>query len=505
MTTVDPAAYTEGREFRLLIGGGLRASSGAASFSTTDPSTGEGFAIVPTATAADVDEAVASAAEAQAGWQAMGLEGRRTCFESLGRAISENIEDLALLDSIDSGNPISAARADVRSLLARVRDWPALALSVTGQTIDASPGNLHYTVHQPYGVVGRIVPFNHPAIFAIGKVLAPLIAGNAVVLKPAEQTPLSALEFGRLAREIFPPGVINVLSGGAEVGDALVRHPAVKRIAFTGGVQTALKIQERAAGSGIKHLSLELGGKNALIAFPDADLNAIVAGAVGGMNFVKTQGQSCGSTSRVFIHESHYDEFLRRAATAVESFRVGVAYDEGTQMGPLISEQHLAKVSDFVRSGDEEGATRITGGERPNGLDRGYFLQPTIFADVDMGMRIAREEIFGPVMSVFRWSDYDQLLSEANDVDLGLTASIWTNDLHLAHKTAANLDAGYVWINDTSSHYWGTPFGGFKNSGLGREESMDELLSYYEIKAVHTILSHPDTALNRTVGHGTVA
>jgi acyl-CoA reductase-like NAD-dependent aldehyde dehydrogenase len=403
-----------------------------------------------------------------------------------------------MLDAIDGGNPYAAMLVDVRISIQSLHDWPALALALNGQTIpEASPGNLHYTRLEPYGVVGRIVPFNHPVMFAITRILPALIAGNTVVLKPAEQTPLSALVFGEIAAGVLPPGVLNVVTGGPEAGDALVTHPDVKRIAFTGSVPTAMRIQQRTAQFGIKHLSFELGGKNAMIVFPDVDVEDVVDGAIEGMNFVVCQGQSCGSNSRVFVHDDLYEDFLGAAGARLDAMRVGCAYDPSTEMGPLVTQAHYDRVRGYVDAGREEGARLVAGGGRPDGLDGGYFLRPTLFADVAPGMRIAREEIFGPVMSVFRWSDYDSVVRQANDVDLGLTASVWTNDLHLAHKTAAALDAGYVWVNDSTKHYWGTPFGGTKNSGLGREESTDELLTYYELKAVHTILRDPHDALER--------
>lgn len=500
----DPVArYVAGREFRLAIGGELSAASDGATFETVDPSTGRTLVEVPSASRADVEQAVAAAKAAQPGWAALGVRGRRDAFLRLADAVEAEVEQLAMLDAIDGGNPVAEMAVDVRISLTQLRDWPGVALALTGQTIpEASPGNLHYTQYVPYGVVGRIVPFNHPVMFAITRILPALIAGNTVVLKPGEQTPLSALAFGELATGILPPGVLNVVAGGPDAGDALVTHPDVKRIAFTGSVPTALRIQQRVAEFGIKHLSLELGGKNAMIVFPDADVEDVVAGAIDGMNFVVCQGQSCGSNSRVFVHDNLHDAFLEAAAARLDAIRVGRAYEPGTEMGPLVTQAHLDRVTGYVEVGRRDGARLVTGGGRPDDLPDGYFLRPTLFADVDMGMRIAREEIFGPIMSVFRWRDYDTVIRQANDVDLGLTASVWTNDLTLAHRTAALLEAGYVWINDSTKHYWGTPFGGMKNSGLGREESTEELLSYYEQKAVHTILRDPRKSLERLAKRG---
>jgi betaine-aldehyde dehydrogenase len=307
------------------------------------------------------------------------------------------------------------------------------------------------------------------------------------------------LALGEIFAEAFPPGVVNVVTGGAATGDALVTDPRVKRIAFTGSVRTGLTIQRRAAESGrVKHLSLELGGKNAMVVFPDADVDEAVDGAIFGMNFNVCQGQSCGSNSRVIVHRTLHDEFVARSAERLREFTVTTAYDERADMGPLVSEAHHERVTGYLEAGASSGAVLVTGGERPSGVPAGgYFMEPAVFADVQPEMAIAREEIFGPVMSVLAWDDYDQMLETANGVELGLTASVWTNDLDLAHKTAERLDAGYVWVNDSTRHYFGTPFGGTKNSGVGREESLDELVSYLETKAVHVRLREPGDAIRR--------
>jgi acyl-CoA reductase-like NAD-dependent aldehyde dehydrogenase len=310
---------------------------------------------------------------------------------------------------------------------------------------------------------------------------------------------LATLALAEAFAEAFPPGVVNVVTGGAEVGDALVIHPAVKRLAFTGSVPTGLTIQRRAAESGhVKHVSLELGGKNAMVVFPDADVNEAVDGAIFGMNFTTCQGQSCGSNSRVLVHRRSYDEFVARTADQLRSYTVGVAYDESTDMGPLASAEQHDRVTRYLESGVREGATLIIGGEHPEGAPAGgYYMTPAVFADVRGDMTIAREEIFGPVISILPWDDYDDMVELANNVDLGLTASVWTRDLDVALQTADRLDAGYVWVNDSTRHYFGTPFGGTKDSGIGREEGRDELFSYLETKAVHLRLADPRTAFAR--------
>lgn len=499
----DPiATYVGGREFKMLIGDRFVDAEGGASTEVLDPSTGRALTTVPTASAADVERAIRVAQDAQPAWEALGVAGRSACFARFDALLDEHRERLAMLDAIDCGNPVRAMRIDVDLCHSYVRGWPSLAAAMTGDVIPASPGNLHYTAHRPYGVVGRITAFNHPMMFAVTRPLPSLITGNTLVMKPSPDTSLSTLALAELFAEAFPPGVVNIVTGGADAGDALVTHPQVKRIAFTGSVDTGLLIQRRAAESGhVKHLSLELGGKNAMVVFPDVDLDEVVEGAIYGMNLDVCQGQSCGSNSRVLVHRRIYDEFVTKMAARLGEYRVGVAYDEATDVGPLVSRAHHARVASFVESGVADGATLVHGGDRPAGVpEGGNFLTPTLFADVRPEMSIGHEEIFGPVVSVFAWDDYDGMIELANSVDLGLTAGVWTHDLDVAHKTADRLDAGYVWVNDSTRHYFGTPFGGSKNSGIGREESPDELLSYLEQKVVHTRLREPHAALARMLG-----
>lgn len=496
------STYVKGSEFKMLVGGHLVDADSGATAPATDPSTGQVVAEIPDATRSDVAAAIEAARSAQPSWGALGVDGRARSFQRFGQLLQEHREELAMLDAIDSGNPVSAMRIDIDISMPYVNGWPQMARWLSGEVIPATPTGLHYTKFRPYGVVGRITAFNHPVMFAATRPLPALIAGNTIVLKPAPQTSLSTLALAKLFAEAFPAGVVNVLSGGAEPGDALVTDPGVKRIAFTGSVPTGLLIQRRAAESGhVKHISLELGGKNAMVVFPDAEIDEVVDGAIYGMNFNVCQGQSCGSNSRVFVHRRIYNEFVSRAAEQLGAYRVGVAYDDQTDMGPLVSSQHLDRVSGFVERGVAAGATLVTGGDHPDGAPAGgYFMTPIVFADVAPEMEIAREEIFGPVMSVMPWDDLDQMLELANGVDLGLTASVWTHDLDIAHNVADRLDAGYVWVNDSTRHYFGTPFGGTKNSGVGREESRDELLSYMETKVVHTRLRGLEDSYTRLLG-----
>jgi betaine-aldehyde dehydrogenase len=343
----DPIeTYVRGREFQMLVGGEFVPAEDGAVSEVLDPSTGGQVAEVPEASRADVERAIEVARAAQPAWGALGVEGRAACFDRFGELLMERMEELAMLDAIDSGNPVRAMRTDIRICMPYVVGWPAMARTLKGDVIPASPGNLHYTGYRPYGVVGRICAFNHPVMFAATRPLPALIAGNSLVIKPAPQTSLSTLGLAELFAEAFPPGVVNIVSGGADAGDALVTDPIVKRIAFTGSVPTGLKIQARAAESGnVKHLSLELGGKNAMVVFPDVDIDEVVEGALYGMNFNVCQGQSCGSNSRVLVHRKIYDEFVSTAAEKIRDYTVGVAYTEEADMGPLVSAQHYERVS----------------------------------------------------------------------------------------------------------------------------------------------------------------
>jgi len=500
MTTTDPVNdYVTGHDFKMLIGGKFVGGSDGKTSTVVDPSTGSDIGEVPVATARDVENAVAAASQAQPEWEALGVDGRAECFDRFRTLVRENRERLAMLDAIDCGNPVSGMRRDIDNCDPSLDGYPAMAKAMTGEVFPGDGDRLHYSAHRAFGVVGRINAFNHPALFAITRSLPALITGNTVVMKPSEETSLSTLAAGELFAEAFPPGVVNIVTGGAEVGDGIVTHRSIKRLGFVGSVPTGLLIQKRGAESGhIKQFSLELGGKNAMVVFPDVDIDEVVRGAISGMNMTTNAGQACGSNSRVVVHAKIYDEFVSKLADALGDYSMGIAYDNGTDIGPLVSRRHWSKVTGYVQAGVEDGATLVRGGDRPQGLpEGGNYLEPTLFADVRPEMRIAREEIFGPVMSVFRWSDYDDMLTLVNGVDFGLTSSVWTNDLSVAHRTADAIQAGYVWINDSTQHFFGTPFGGWKNSGLGREDSKDEVLSYLEQKVVHARFGDAKSALDR--------
>jgi betaine-aldehyde dehydrogenase len=362
--------------------------------------------------------------------------------------------------------------------------FAGLASELKGWTLETGQG-VNYTLREPYGVVGRIIPFNHPIQFAAAAIAAPLAAGNAIVLKPAEQTPLSALRFAELAADLLPAGTINVVTGdGPTTGAALVAHPDVPRIAFTGSVATGRAVLKGAAEH-IKTVTLELGGKNPQIIFPDVGLEQVARATVDAMNFRRGQGQSCGSPSRVFVHAEIHDDFVEMLKSLVEDFQVGDPLDSATDMGPLAYAAHYERVTGYVASGKAEGARLVTGGDRPADAEHGYFLEPTIFDRVDPEMTIAREEIFGPVVSVLSWTDENEVLATANALPLGLTANIWTNNLSAALGLSRAVEAGYVWVNGRGQRPFGAPFGGYKYSGLGKENDLDELLSYTRVKNVN--------------------
>jgi betaine-aldehyde dehydrogenase len=463
---------------RMLIGGDLRGASSGKTIEAVNPATEAVVGAVPDATAEDVDDVVAAASAAAPGWRDTSWASRAALLRDLADLLDAHRDELALLDAIDAGLPVKSMRADVSSAAAEVRYFAGLAGETKGRTIPSGPNALTLTEFVPYSVVARIVPFNHPLKFAIGKSAAPLAAGCAVVVKPGEYSSLSALRMAELTQELFPPGVFNVITGrGSVAGAALASHPGVPRVAFTGSVPTGRRIMELGAPN-VKHVSLELGGKNPFIVFPDADPVAAARGAVAAMNFARSMGQSCGSTSRALVHESVYDEFVEALVDGVAALRIGDPMDDSTDMGPLAFRSHYEKVTGLIAVGVEEGATLRYGGRRPAGFDRGFYLEPAVFTDVHQGMRIANEEIFGPVIAVMRWSDEDEMIDVANATEFGLTGNIWTKDITRALRTARRVQSGYISVNGTGKRPTGAPFGGFKLSGIGKESSLDELLSY---------------------------
>ncbi|KAI9686693.1 MAG: hypothetical protein M1820_010570 [Bogoriella megaspora] len=455
---------------------------------TINPGTGQPITSIAQASTADVDAAITAANDALQTWSLTSPMQRATYLRQAATILRDHAKELALLDALNTGNPVAEMLNDANVAAANLDYFAGLIPMLKGETIPVSDETFHYTIREPLGVVARIVAFNHPVMFAGAKLAAPLAAGNTVVIKPPDQAPLSCLRLAEILGEVFPPGVLSVLPGGAECGKALSSHPLVKKVTLIGSVPTGKAIQKAAADS-LKPTLLELGGKNALIAFPDAKIEKLVEGVARGMNFTWA-GQSCGSTSRVFLHESIHDDVLRKVVEYVkEKFRPGVPTDMSTTMGPVISEQAQNRILDYVVSAKQEGARLVTGGRKPDTDDEdiknGFFIEPTIFADVKPDMRIAKEEIFGPVMSVFKWNDEKEMIKEVNSTQYGLTAAIYSENMATAHQTVKKVEAGFIWVNQVGRHFLNVPFGGVKSSGLGREESFDELVSFTQTKSVN--------------------
>ena len=388
------------------------------------------------------------------------------------------------MDCVDSGNAISGMVGDVDWTVETILYFAGLMREIKGETFSQQPGHLNFTRRQPYGVVAKINPFNHPFRFCAEKAAAPLAAGNTVVIKGSDQAPLSSLRFAEICEGILPPGVVNVVTGDAETGRAMVRHPDVRRVGVVGSVTTGKAIAKDAADD-LTVVSLELGGKNPIIIFPDADPKKAATLAIKGMN-MNRQGQSCSSTSRVFVHESLHDAVAAEIVRQAAALPVGLPWLEGKELGPIVSARQFERVMGYVKAGIQEGAELLTGGKAPNDPDLadGFFLEPTVFDGVTSNMRIAREEIFGPVMSIMTWSDFESMLADVNALEYGLTALIVTESYRTAMETIERVEAGYVWVN-ANGRYLGAPYGGWKSSGLGQEECFDELLSYTRIKNVN--------------------
>lgn len=482
MNAVPPIPDTS-RGF--YYGGAWQQALSGETFDTTNPATGEKLASVCSAGAGDVDAAVLAAQNGYKAWRDVApLERARIMVHCAG-IFRRHAAEIAYLESLDGGNPVSETASDVESSARSWEFFAGLVTEVKGSTVPMGPHSTNLSIREPRGVVLRIAPFNHPFMFSAGRLAAPLAVGNAVIVKPPEQAPLSALRMAELLDGELPDGVVNLLTGGPEAGAALVSHPGVAMISLTGSVPTG-RIVMKGAAERLKPLVLELGGKNALIAYDDMDPDLVAAAVVRGMNFTWCS-QSCGSTSRAFIHRSIYDQVIERIRHHIQRFVPGIPTDPRTTMGSLVSERQFSRVLAYIQKGRDEGARLLCGGQRSTdpALARGYFVDPTVFVDVQQTMSIAREEIFGPVLSVLPWSDEERMLDDVNSVDYGLTCSIWTHHIGKAHTAARRVEAGFVWINEVGKHFLGTPYGGYKQSGLGREECFEEMLQYTQEKHIH--------------------
>ncbi|GAB6933336.1 aldehyde dehydrogenase family protein [Calditerricola satsumensis] len=473
---------------KLFIGGKFVESVSGKTFPSINPANGEVLVEVYEADAPDVDRAVEAAERALEGpWSKISPSERGRLLWKLADLIEENQEPLAQLETLDNGKPIRETRkADLPLVIDHFRYYAGWATKITGDTLSnsVSPYLFTYTRREPIGVVGQIIPWNFPLLMAAWKLGAALATGNVVVLKTAEQTPLSALYLAELIQEAgFPDGVVNILSGfGPTAGAAIVRHPRIRKVAFTGSTEVGKIIMREAAGN-LKRVSLELGGKSPNIVFPDADFNRAVKGALHGIFF--NQGQVCSAGSRLFVHKKVYDNFLSDLTDYASKLKQGPGLDETTEIGPLVSEEQFERVTGYLNKGKEEGAKPLVGGEPKPGP--GYFVPPTVFADVHDRMTIAKEEIFGPVVAAMPFDDEEQIadvIRRANDTEYGLAAGVWTTDLRKAHRVAHALQAGTVWVNCYNVFDANVPFGGYKQSGFGREMGHYALDLYTEVKAV---------------------
>ena len=469
----------------LFYGGSWRTPQGGYT-RVLNPATQDHLGDAANANADDVNRAVLAAHETFREWRKSKSAERSRLLRLLADRVRGAAEEFAFLDALNTGNPIAEMKRDAHAAAAQIDYFAGVALEAKGEVLPPSDGALNYSVREPLGVVCRIVAYNHPLMFLASKLAPVVAAGNTVIMKPPTQAPLSSYRLAELIAETMPPGVINIVTGGSATGEALVVHPLVRKVALIGAVSTGAAIL-RAAADKIMPVALELGGKNPLIICPDVPVERAARGAIAGMNFTWA-GQSCGSTSRCFIHRSIYEAVIAQMRDlAPQLHRCGSPIDPATTMGCLISAAQFDKVMDFIRSAKADGARLVAGGKRPDdpALAAGWFVEPTIFADVTPEMRLFREEVFGPVLAVIPWDDEESLFESVNSSDLGLSASIWTHDLATAHRMAAKVESGYVWINHAGPHYVGTDFGGFKKSGIGREEGLAELLAYTQVKNVH--------------------
>ncbi len=490
MSSAQPA---ETRKYQLFIDGQWVEAQSGKTFTTPNPATGQDLAEIAEAERADIDRAVEAARRAFDGkWSKLSARDRGRLLYKLSQLIEKNAAELAQLETADNGKPIRESQfVDLPQVVENFEYFAGWATKIEGETIPVPGKMFNYTLREPVGVCGQIIPWNFPLLMAAWKLGPALAAGNTVVLKPAEQTPVTALELGKLIQEAgFPEGVVNIVPGfGETAGAALAAHPGINKIAFTGSTEVG-KLIARAAADNLTKVSLELGGKAPNIVFADADLEQAVNGAMMGIFF--NQGQVCCAGSRLFVEEEVKDEFLARLKEKSEKIVVGDPMDKATHMGPQVSLEQLERIKSYVTIGRGEGAGVYCGGDAPKlegAFQQGYFFQPTILTEVKNQMRVAQEEIFGPVVSVLSFKDEDDLIKQANETIYGLSAGIWTRDITRAHRFAKEIKAGVVWINTFNMFNAASPFGGYKQSGYGREMGKHALELYTQIKSVWVDLS----------------
>lgn len=469
---------------KLFINGEFVESKSQKTFDSYNPATGEVLSCVYEAGAEDIDLAVKAARKAfdEGPWSKMSAANRSRLMYKLADLMEENSEELAQLETLDNGKPIrETTNADIPLAIEHMRYYAGWCTKIVGQTIPVNGPYFNFTRHEAVGVVGQIIPWNFPLLMALWKLGAALATGCTVVLKPAEQTPLSALYLAELIQEAgFPAGVVNIVPGfGETAGQPLVDHPSVDKIAFTGSTEVGKMIMANASKT-LKRVTLELGGKSPNIILPDADLTKAIPGALNGVMF--NQGQVCCAGSRVFIQKKQFDNVVADMAAHADKIKQGAGIHADTEIGPLVSDEQQKRVLSYIEKGLNEGAQLVTGGIKPQ--EQGYFVSPTIFANVRDEMTIAKEEIFGPVISAMPYDDLDELINRANNSEYGLAAGVWTRDVAKAHYISSKLRAGTVWVNCYNAFDAASPFGGYKQSGIGREMGSYALNNYTEVKSV---------------------
>jgi len=482
-----------GTDYKMWIDGEWCESVSRESLDSINPATSEVIGTIPRGTEADAHKAVKAARAAfdQGEWPRMSYQDRGDILRQIAQLVREKASDLARLETLDNGKPIKESTLiDIPTAADTFESFASMAGELKGETIPVTPPAVSYTRYEPIGVVAQIIPWNYPLLMAAWKLAPALLAGNTVVLKPSTLTSLTALELAQLMEETdIPPGVVNVVTGpGSEIGRALATSPQVDKIALTGSTNTGREVMGLAA-SNMKKITLELGGKSPTIVLKDADLEAALNGTLA--TIFLNQGQMCVAGSRLLVHQDIHEEFIQRLVAKAEKIKLGNGLDPETTMGPLISKEHREKVLGYISSGVKQGAKLASGGKVPEGdiYEKGFFLEPTIFDKVDNGMEIAQEEIFGPVLSVLTFSTLEEAVSLANATRYGLAGSVWTRDLHQANYIAEGVRAGTIWINTYGSFFNEVPFGGYKESGLGRELGKAGLKEYTELKSITMDLS----------------
>jgi aldehyde dehydrogenase (NAD+) len=469
---------------KILINNEWIDSRSGKTFATINPATGEEICQVAEADAVDIDHAVKAARKAFHGpWRRMSAADRGRLLTRLAELVEEHADELARLETLDNGKPVHVARAaDLPLTIATYRYYAGWADKIQGRTIPVAGDYFCYTRHEPVGVVGQIIPWNFPLLMQAWKLAPALATGNTVVMKPAEQTPLTALRIGELICEAgFPPGVVNILPGyGPTAGAAIAHHMDIDKVAFTGSTEVGHLIMEAAAKTNLKRVTLELGGKSPNIVFADADLDEAIEGSHFALFF--NHGQCCSAGSRLFVEDKCYDEFVEHSVSRAQKRKVGDPFHSDTEQGPQVDKAQFDKILSYIEAGKRDGASLLAGGKSVG--NKGYFIEPTVFAGVEDHMRIAREEIFGPVMSIIKFKGLDEVVERANATVYGLAAAVWTRDIEKAHAIAHSVRAGTVWVNCYNVFDSGAPFGGFKQSGMGRELGEYGLQQYTEVKTV---------------------